>query len=248
MPLAKPLAIALHLPLVAPKSMDVAFLLTRTPDRWELRETGPKADGPVYVFFDPEALKDRHRPGQGRKRDLAVAMGMRRCKTVLNILDATAGLGRDAFALALLGCKVTMMERSPIIAALLEDGLERARQHPLLAPIVQENLFYSQGDSLHWLNSGLDDAARPDVIYLDPMHPPRTKSALVRKGMRRLRAIVGEDADAQDLFLAARRCARQRVVVKRPRRAEPLAQQRPSYEIVGRTVRYEVYLTDSLKT
>ncbi|MEO5372579.1 MAG: class I SAM-dependent methyltransferase, partial [Magnetococcus sp. DMHC-1] len=74
------------------------------------------------------------------------------------------------------------------------------------------------------------------------------KSALVRKGMRRLRAIVGEDADAQDLFLAARRCARQRVVVKRPRRAEPLAQQRPSYEIVGRTVRYEVYLTDSLKT
>ena len=42
------------------------------------------------------------------------------------MLDATAGLGRDAFVLASLGCQVTLIERVPAVAALLENGIERA--------------------------------------------------------------------------------------------------------------------------
>ncbi|BBI63969.1 hypothetical protein HSBAA_52750 [Vreelandella sulfidaeris] len=43
-----------------------------------------------------------------------------------SIVDATAGLGRDAFVLASLGAQVLLIERVAAIAALLEDGLKRA--------------------------------------------------------------------------------------------------------------------------
>ncbi|MBF0152258.1 MAG: class I SAM-dependent methyltransferase [Magnetococcales bacterium] len=242
LPWTRQLAASLGLPLVPVETRSFAFLLTRTAERLELCATGPKAEGPVYVHFDPEEWTNRHRPGQGRRRDLAIAAGLRRQSTRPHVLDATAGLGRDSYILALLGCQVTMMERSPIVAALLEDGLERARRDPLIGPIVRENLSFIPGDALHLMNNGVADAAQPDVIYLDPMHPPRSKSALVRKEMRRLRAIVGDDPDAQALLAMALRHARRRVVIKRPRHAEPLSQQRPTYEIVGQSTRYDVYL------
>ncbi|MBF0176141.1 MAG: class I SAM-dependent methyltransferase [Magnetococcales bacterium] len=239
---AQNLATSLQLPFVTLDSHDYAFLLTCTPERLELRATGPDGTGPVYVFFDPGDWINRNRPGQGRQRDLAVAMGLRRSKLLPTILDATAGLGRDAYALALLGCKVTMMERSPIVAALLWDGLERALREPLIAPLVERNLIFVPGNAVSVMQTGGDDAVRPDVVYLDPMHPPRTKSALVRKEMRHLRVIVGDDMDSQDLLTAALGYARRRVVLKRPRRAEWLSPQHPSYIVSGRTVRYEVYL------
>jgi 16S rRNA (guanine1516-N2)-methyltransferase len=46
------------------------------------------------------------------------------------VIDGTAGLGKDAFVLAGLGCKVTLVERHPVVVALLADGLARAWQDP----------------------------------------------------------------------------------------------------------------------
>ncbi|MDP2105284.1 MAG: class I SAM-dependent methyltransferase, partial [Desulfobulbaceae bacterium] len=83
---------------------------------------------------------------------------------------------------------------------------------------------------------------RPEVVYLDPMYPHRTKSALVKKEMRILRLLVGDDPDAPKLLAAALACARERVVVKRPIKAEPITGPTPSMAIIGKTGRFDVYL------
>jgi 16S rRNA (guanine1516-N2)-methyltransferase len=84
---------------------------------------------------------------------------------------------------------------------------------------------------------------RPDVVLVDPMHPPRRKSALVKKEMRTLREVVGTDPDALELMQAALAAAQKRVVLKWPLRAEPLAGLRPpSHQILGKTLRYDVFM------
>ena len=84
----------------------------------------------------------------------------------------------------------------------------------------------------------------PDVVLVDPMHPDRGNTALVREPMRRLRAIVGADVDVAALMQAALAAARWRVVLKWPRHAPPVAGLRaPSHRIVGRTTRFDVFIT-----
>ena len=64
------------------------------------------------------AVNYRLRFGGGRGQNLARAAGL---KPGVNphIIDATAGLGRDAFLLASLGANVTLIERSPFMYHLL---------------------------------------------------------------------------------------------------------------------------------
>ncbi|MDH5299140.1 MAG: class I SAM-dependent methyltransferase, partial [Desulfobulbaceae bacterium] len=175
----------------------------------------------------------------GRKQPLARALGLKsnRCPTVV---DATGGLARDAFVLACLGCRVTLMERSPILAALVTDGLQRAMADPETAAIVSERLRLVQGDSRDLLLQ-MAEGERPEVVYLDPMYPHRTKSALVKKEMRALRLLVGDDADAPALLAAALAAAEERVVVKRPINADPITGQSPSLAVFGKTHRFDVY-------
>ena len=58
----------------------------------------------------------------GGSQLIAKACGVR-SKQRPTILDLTGGLCRDAFVLACLGCHVTVIERHPIIHALVNDGL-----------------------------------------------------------------------------------------------------------------------------
>ena len=181
----------------------------------------------------------RRRHGGGTGQALARAVGLRGGARP-DVLDATAGLGRDGFELAGLGCRVTLVERVPAVHALLADALARA------APSEPETcarirLLCRDALSLLAELAAGDPAARPGVVYLDPMHPPRDKTALVRKEMRLLRRLVGADGDANALLAAARRAARERVVVKRPARAAPLAGSPPDWQLGGRTTRYDVY-------
>lgn len=131
---------------------------------------------------------------------------------------APTGLGRDAFVLACLGCRVRMFERHPVVAALLEDGLRRAYADPELGPWLATRLTLHHGSSLSAL-AQLHSA--PDVVYLDPMFPHRQKSALVKKEMRVFQLLVGADEDADGLLAPA--LALRRVVVKRPDYAPRLA-------------------------
>lgn len=215
--------------------------LVLTTEHLELRAL--PSEGPVYVDFVGGAVGHRRRFGGGRGQEIARAVGLKKGATP-SVLDATAGLGRDAFVLASLGCTVTLIERAPVVAALLEDGLARALRDAEVAPIASRmQLLCGNAAQLMQL---LDEAARPDVVYLDPMYPHRRKSALVKKEMRLFRAVVGEDTDADALLPAALACARQRVVVKRPDYAEPVAGRAPTMSISTKNHRFDVYVIKAL--
>ena len=205
-----------------------------------LQQLGAEAPGPIDVDFVGGNAGHRRRAAEGRKQPLARAVGLKHGANPA-VIDATGGLGRDAFVLATLGCNVQILERSPIVAALLHNGLERARADAATAPIA-ERITLVNADARHYLHA-LSDAQRPDVIYLDPMYPHRDKSALVKKEMRVLRALLGDDDDAADLLPAARHAAKKRVVVKRPGRAPWLGDHKPSMSIENENTRFDVYLT-----
>jgi len=223
---------------LSPSTFD--FLLTCAADHVELREPGQRV-APLIVDFVAGATAHRRKSGQSRKQPLARAVGIK--GEGCCVLDATAGLGRDAFLLACLGCTVLGVERSPILCALLQDAHRRgtAALDPALRSIIGRLKFFC-ADARDYL-AALPAAQHPDVIYVDPMYPARLKTALEGREIRVCRALVGSDADADELLARARRVARQRVVVKRHRHAPPL--DRPDFEISGRTVRYDVYMTRS---
>lgn len=240
---AAELARKLSLPLTTPGDPRFDYLLVKTPQRLELRTQGANAPGPIYAEFTSGPLAYRRRFGGGRRQPLAKAVGLKG-GTNPKVLDPTAGLGQDAFVLACLGCFVQLVERSALVAALLQDGLDRAGADPEIGPLVRERLNLKVAEGCKFMTQIREDR-RPDVVYLDPMYPHRTKTALVNKGMRALRRLVGEDLDAPALLNCALNCARHRVAVKRPRLAPAIQGPPPSMTIEGKNTRFDVYLISS---
>jgi len=185
----------------------------------------------------------RRTRGGGRGQAVARAVGMKSAKNNPRVVDLTAGLGRDAFVLATLGCTVLAVERQPEVFQLLQDGLRRALQDEETLVALGSRLQLLQADALallmEWPAGPLADF-HPDVLYLDPMHPPRKKSALPRKEMRLFQSLVGADMDQEQLLAAALATGVKRVVVKRPSSAPPLALGVSSC-IPGKTTRFDVY-------
>jgi 16S rRNA (guanine1516-N2)-methyltransferase len=214
------------------------FLLL-TPLRLELHLQGVGASGPVYVDFTSGSFQRRLRGFQRTSNPtptLARAVGVTR-GGVRTVLDVTAGLARDAFLLASLGCQVHLVERSPVVSALLEDALRRAAEDESAAEVIERmQLTFGEASSVI---SHLD--TRPDVIYFDPMYPPTRKSARKNKAMHAFRTVVGNDGDAASLLSPARAAASFRVVVKRARRAPYLAGVEPSGILRGKTTRFDLY-------
>ncbi|WP_371915604.1 class I SAM-dependent methyltransferase [Pseudomonas sp. PA1(2017)] len=203
----------------------------------QLVELGPQAPGPVRVDFVEGAVAHRRQFGGGAGQMIAKAVGIAQGIRP-RVLDATAGLGRDAFVLASLGCKVDLIERQPLIGALLEDGLQRAAADAEVVSIVAR-MRLLQGNAIELMAGWQGEA--PQVIYLDPMFPHRDKSALVKKEMRLFRPFVGDDLDAPALLEAALKLVSHRVVVKRPRKAPVIEGAKPGYALEGKSSRYDIY-------
>jgi|TARA_R110000796_G_scaffold102044_6_gene210886 16S rRNA (guanine1516-N2)-methyltransferase len=206
----------------------------------------PKLDG-ISVDFVSGAVAHRRKFGGGRGQSIAKAVGLKQGVTP-TVVDGTAGLGRDAFVLASLGCKVIMVERHPVVAALLEDGLRRAYEDAEIGEWMRDLMSLFHGSSI----SALADAAQSsgteiDVVYLDPMYPHREKSALVKKEMRVFQTLVGADLDADGLLAPAMALATKRVVVKRPDYAEDLDGVKPSMVIATKKNRFDVYVKSAMK-
>ncbi|QFT86100.1 Ribosomal RNA small subunit methyltransferase J [Halomonas sp. THAF12] len=200
---------------------------------------------PLSVDFVEGKAAHRRRFGGGRGQLIAKACGLGKGVTP-SVVDATAGLGRDAFVLATLGAEVLMVERVAAIAALLEDGLARAMADPDTAEIAAR-LRLAHGDASGELADLVAaSGVAPQVVHLDPMFPHREKSALVKKEMRLFRELAGDDADAPRLLEAALDVATHRVVVKRPRKAPPIEGPPPRHVLEGKTSRYDLYVHRSL--
>jgi 16S rRNA (guanine1516-N2)-methyltransferase len=216
------------------------FLLQVHYQQVELIKLDEPKLGAIKVDFVDGAVAHRRKFGGGRGQDIAKAVGLKHGFSP-HVLDATAGLGRDSFVLATLGCKVTMMERMPVVAAMLENGLARGKLNHSVADIIDRMSLIP--------SSSIEDmtlAITPDVIYLDPMYPHREKSAAVKKEMRVFQSLVGEDLDADNLLEPALKLAKYRVVVKRPSYAEPLNNQKPSTSINMKKNRFDVYVKQAI--
>jgi 16S rRNA (guanine1516-N2)-methyltransferase len=228
---------------LALEDTDADFALQVTGDGLQLQQLGDDAPGPVRVDFVEGAVAHRRLFGGGSGQMIAKAVGIQPGVRP-SVLDATAGLGKDAFVLASLGCQMSLIERQPIIAALLEDGLNRGRQDRDVGSIISQMRLLT-GNSIELIRQWTGEP--PQVIYLDPMFPHREKSALVKKEMRLFRPLVGDDMDAPALLEAALALATHRVVVKRPRKAPCIDGPKPGYALDGKSSRYDIYPRKALK-
>ncbi len=230
------LADELELPMADVQSQNFDCLLVFTDTHLELRSTKPKPPGPIYVDFLSGTLAHRRLYGGGKGQLIARAVGFKN-KPNPTVLDISAGLGRDSFVLATVGAEVTMLERNPIIHALLKDGLERANAAEWFRQLKLTLLKSEASDYLKSLS------IKPDVIYFDPMYPDRKQTALAKKEMRMLRKLAGTDEDAATTLAFALHHAKHRVVVKRPRHSKSIEGQKPSLVFNGKSSRFDVYLT-----
>ncbi|QEZ93822.1 16S rRNA (guanine(1516)-N(2))-methyltransferase RsmJ [Proteus sp. CD3] len=211
--------------------------LVLTPTHLELRKQDEPKLGGIYVDFVEGTMAHRRKFGGGRGEAVAKAVGIKK-DYLPDVVDATAGLGRDAFVLASIGCKVRMVERHPVVAALLEDGLKRAYLDPDIGEWMQERMALIHASSAQALT---EITPAPDVVYLDPMYPHKAKSALVKKEMRVFQSLVGADEDADALLEPAITLAKKRVVVKRPDYAEPLNNQPAHANVTTKNHRFDIY-------
>lgn len=232
------LAKELQLRIIEPAKEQESDLLLVYTERGLQLQLRSNIQGTLHVDFLSGAMTYRRQHGGGIKQPLARAVGIKPGKRP-SILDATAGLGNDSFLLATLGCRVCMVERSPLLAALLQDGMKRAASDQELHEIIATKLILLQGDARMVLET-LEE--KPDTIYMDPMYPHRRKSALNRQEMRLIRSIVGADEDAAELLELALLQARKRVVVKRPKGAPRINAQVPTHIISMKNSRYDVYM------
>ena len=177
--------------------------------------------------------------GKGRGQNLAKAVGMKFNKN-RNIIDATAGLGYDSFILASLGAKVTLIERSQKIHELLQNGIDEGISFGGEIEKIINRMELLFGDSKDILPK-----LTPEVIMIDTMYKDRKKTALVKNNMRLVREIVGPDSDYIELLKVALNCAKNRVVLKQPRYAEPIKEiTKCSHQILGKTIRYDIFMTN----
>ena len=198
------------------------------------------------VQVDMVAGKSRHRRlyGGGKGQQIAKAIGVQGAIRP-QVLDVTAGLGGDAFVLASLGCQLQLVERQPVVRALLADGLQRLQADNELAQLGSR-LQLLPGNALQVLTDWQQDTV-PQVVYLDPMFPHSGKSAQVKKEMALFRELVGADEDADQLLEPALALASHRVVVKRPRLAPDLAAKKPTYSLAGKANRFDIYVNKAFK-
>ena len=193
----------------------------------ELRD----AAEPLHPGIDAQILDADDQPHArdgSRRQPLARAVGVKNT----TVVDATGGLGHDTSLLACIGFHVLALERNAVLATMLETRLARGGRS------YTGRIEVRHADALTVL-ADLDP--RPDVVYLDPMFPPKRKaSALAQKSICLVRALVGDDPDIAQLLEVACRVARDRVVLKRPTHAAPIGPA-PTAHVPGKLVRYDIY-------
>lgn len=178
-----------------------------------------------------------HRVTNGRLQHEMLVRAAKSDKPGRKAIDATAGMGEDAFLLAAQGYEVTLFEKNPVIAVLLKDALRRAKKHPVLKDIASRmNLV--QDNSVEGMSKLLDPV---DVIYLDPMFPARQKSSLINKKLQLIQKLEPPCSEETDLFDAAISASPSKIIVKRPLKSEFLAGRKPSYTLNGKAIRYDCY-------
>ena len=178
-----------------------------------------------------------HRVSDGRLAHEMLVRAAKTTETDLKGIDATAGMGEDAFLLAAYGYDMTLYEQNPVVAVLLKDALRRAKKHPQLKEIAGR-MKLVEGNSVEELKTRVDAV---DLIYLDPMFPDRQKSGLINKKLQLIQKLEPPCSDEVELFEAAIQAKPSKIIVKRPLKSPFLAGKNPTYELKGKAIRYDCY-------
>ncbi|MES0328445.1 MAG: class I SAM-dependent methyltransferase [Gammaproteobacteria bacterium] len=240
---ARSFAAEQQLPLFNKKDNSFELQLIFGSERIELFDK--QLNTSIFVDFVSGALAHRQQFGGGRGQAIAKAIGLKQGKTP-SVLDVTAGLARDAYILATLGCRMTLVEKSPVLSVLIQDGINRGLESEQSAQTLSEDFELHNQNAINFMKN-LDKHLLPEIIYIDPMYPERKKSALVKKDMQILQRLLEKEEKDGELLEAALNCARERVVVKRPVHAPCLTTTKPATSIHSKKTRYDIYLTTSSK-
>ena len=201
----------------------------------------------IHIDFTAGGLAHRLKFGGGKGQTIAKAIGIT-SKNKPHVLDATAGLGRDALVLANLGCKLTLVEQSPVLALMLSTASQQASDNDLFQQATAAGFEVFNANALSFMQQKMMTAA--DVVYLDPMYPENKKSALVKKDMQILQRMLGHSTEDEiaALLKVALGFAQQRVVVKRPKSASPIDGPEPTLSLSSKKTRYDIYVIKAINT
>lgn len=205
-------------------------------DKLEIFKRDEPHLGNFWIDFAHKKMVHRTKNCLLKKEAIRKAVGIKQ-NYYPNVLDATAGLGRDAFILAALGCQVCMIERNPIMAALLDDALQRNYKNHMINTLLKKKMSLIYDSSFKIIKML---KLKPDIIYLDPMYPI-TKKNIVKKDMYFLRSLIGTDPDSEKLLKLSRKFSKKRVIVKRPRHANYLTGIKSTFSIISKKHRFDVY-------
>lgn len=233
-------------PLIADLPISIQITDTTFNNRhWQLTLTHkglffypPCSSGfkPYPISFLQPNLQRRAR-SFGKKQPLAKALGNNHASKT--IVDATAGLGRDAFVLAYQGYHLTLIEKHPLLVAALRYAIQEWQQ-TLSTPFNKTSWPCYHADSSQWLLQN----NQAQIVYLDPMFPDKGKAALAKKEAQLLQQLNLASQDESQLLTCALQTARDRVVVKRPRQGVCIQHHRQlNYQVLAKAHRFDVYLT-----
>jgi len=202
---------------------------------------------PLRIDFS--AADIQRRAAQAGKSELLLkAIGAR---VGLRVLDCTAGLGVDSFLMAAYGCDVTLIEQSTVLSLMLQQAIDRASENPGLSNIarrmqlhqIDAAQFLYTLESIEMSVGALEnETSQYDVIYIDPMFPPRSKSAEVKGSMQVLQKFVGKTDNVEELLAKALSTNIRRVVIKRPLRGGDIDGYTPSFQQKAKSSRFDIYL------
>lgn len=209
-------------------------------NKLKLKDKSEKKQHGICVDFLSSSSIYRKKFGGGRSQLILKAIGVNKYGNSMSVLDATPGLGKDSFIFSSYGYDVLLLERNPVVCALLDDGLNRLFQSD--NPFFKKyGIISLQKGSI--LEQNLNNELKFDIIYLDPMYPEKRKSAKVKKEMAIFQNLIGSDDDSFLLLQSAKKIAKKRVVVKRPKTALFLNNEKPDIQYASKNTRFDVYLT-----
>lgn len=233
---AQALSLRLGLPLFSAENASSVVLMVGENNCW-LRRLSPAPVIDWTVDFTSPEYQYSFAQRTRFNDPLSRAIGLHK-KTDLRVLDMTAGLGKDALWLARCGAQVTLIERHPALAYLLEQAIEALSKDPQNVPLASRMKVFCR-DSTIYLEKA--DAGQFDVAYYDPMFAARTKTALVKKDMQILQLLHGEEAPNPALIpLTLSKIPK--LIVKRAK-ADPILSEGVHHQLMTKVTRFDVYVS-----
>ncbi len=195
-------------------------------------------DGELSIMADFREMLPRLKQSNLQREMLVKAARIKGQDMPQKLVDATAGFGEDSLILAAAGFEVRLYEFDEIIAALLDDCLDRAKEIPELKEAVGRMTLCCE-DSVAAMPALY---YKPDIVLLDPMFPARQKSALIKKKFQLLQKLESPCSTEEELLDAAIKADPKRIVIKRPLKGPFLADRKPAYSLQGKAIRYDCFV------